>query len=510
MTSPFFRLAWAVFFVPGCADVARAGGGHAHGADGEHADHEEEGESIAVTRWTDTHELFVELDAPVQGRSFAYHAHVTRLADNHAADSGALTIRWEQDGFAAESHTDPAVARAGIFAAEAAPPAAGHYRLVFAYVDGDERAEWDAGMVEVGADAPVAMEGEKEGEIAFLKETQWQVPFAVAPATTRAIAREMHAAGVVMAAPDETAVVAAPVDGLVAWADALPVVGRRVRQGERLATLVPAGAAEHWSSIRAAVATTRAASDLARANLGRMEALPADTLVSQRRLDEARAELARAEAEEAAARGRAVVLTSGGAGAVAIRAPADGLVVQVGAPHGTAVSAGAPLLSVQTGEGLLIDAHVHTRGPHALRPVASLSAMSGSTGTVDLLSLGAAVLTEELVYDPHSLSAPLLARVPAGSGLRPGDLVELSVGVGSPGPALTIPRSAVVEVNGQDVVFVQDTGESFSRRRVVLGDGNAHHVTVERGIELGDMVVTEGGFDVHVASLSGALESHRH
>ena len=142
--------------------------------------------------------------------------------------------------------------------------------------------------------------------------------------------------------------------------------------------------------------------------------------------------------------------------------------------------------------------------------MASLSATADSTGTVDLLSLGAAVLTEELVTDPHTLSAPLLVRAPAGSGLRPGDLVELSVGVGSTRPALTIPRSAVIEINGQDVVFVQKTGESFTRRRVVLGDGNAHHVTIERGLTPGDMVVTEGGFDVHVASLSGALESHRH
>ncbi len=504
------RLSWVAVLVAGCVDTASAGGDHAHGGGDDHADHAEEGESIAITRWTATHELFVELDAPVQGRAFAYHAHVTRMADNHAADSGTLTIRWEQDGFPVESHTDPSVARAGIFAAEAPPPPAGRYRLVFAYADGDERAEWDGGTVEVGAGAPVAHDGEDEGEIAFLKETQWQVPFAVAPATERPVVRELHAAGVVAAAPEETAVVAAPVDGLVAWADALPVVGRRVRQGERLATLVPAGAAEHWSSLRAAVATTRADRDLARATLARLEALPADTLVSQRRLDEARAELARAEAEASAARGRAAVLTSGGSGAVAIRAPADGLLVQVGAPHGAAVSAGAPLLSVQTGDGLLIDAHVHDRGPHELRPVASLSATAGSTGRVDLLALGGTVLTEELVTDPHTLSAPLLVRAPAVSGLRPGDLVELSVGVGSASPALTIPRSAVVEINGQDVVFVQKTGESFTRRRVVLGDGNAHHVTVERGIQPGDMVVTEGGFDVHVASLSGALESHRH
>ena len=73
-----------------------------------------------------------------------------------------------------------------------------------------------------------------------------------------------------------------------------------------------------------------------------------------------------------------------------------------------------------------------------------------------------------------------------------------------------IPRSAVIEINGQDVVFVQRSGESFTRRRVVLGEVDPTHVEVLGGIEPGERVVVEGGFDVHVASLSGALESHRH
>ena len=499
-----------VLLTTGCAETALAGGGHDHGSADDHADHGSEAPTIAITRWTGTHELFVELDAPVHGQAFAYHAHVTRLADNHAADSGTLSIRWEQDGFAVESHLDEAVARPGIFASEAPPPAAGEYELWFTYVDGDERAEWPGGTVVVGQHAPVAHAGDDEGEVAFLKESQWQVPFAVAPVEAQPIAREVHAAGTVTFAPEQTAVVAAPVDGLLAWSDALPVVGRSVVRGERLATLVPAGVAEHWSSLRAAVSTARVDRDLARADLARLEALPADTLVSQRRLDEARAAVARAEAEASAARGRMSVLTSGGAGAVAVRAPADGVVVQVGADHGEAVSAGSPIVTVQSGDGLLVDAHVHHRGVHDLSSVVSLAATVGGHGDLDLLDAGATVLTEQLLFDPHTLSAPLLVRLPAGSGLRAGDLVELSIGVGTANEALAVPRSAVVEINGQDVVFVQKTGESFTRRRVELGDGNATHVAVTRGLEPGDMVVVEGGFDVHVASLSGALESHRH
>ena len=94
--------------------------------------------------------------------------------------------------------------------------------------------------------------------------------------------------------------------------------------------------------------------------------------------------------------------------------------------------------------------------------------------------------------------------------LRPGDLVTLSIGVGSAEPILAVPREAVVEVMGRDVVFVQQSAETFSRRPVTLGPADATHVAVLDGLTAGERVVVRGGFDVHVASLVGSLESHTH
>lgn len=489
--------------------------GHDHGSDEGHggADpHEEEGESVAITRWTDTHELFVELDAPVVGQPFSYHAHVTRLSDNHAATTGVMLFRFERDGALVSEHRDEAVARPGIFASTAQPPAqAGTYALVVVYEAEGERAEWDAGVVEVGADAGVAHTPAHQGQIAFLKESQWQIPFAVELADERALASEVSAFGVVRPSPATTAVVAAPVDGLIAWSESMPVTGRSVRRGERLATLLPAGAADGWASLQADVATARIDRDLAQRDLERLQGLAPGDLVSTRRLDQARADVERSDAQLRGAQGRVRALTSEGAGALPILAPADGVLVSVGVGHGEPVAAGAPVIAVSTGGELLIEARVHERVNAALGSPQSLSVMRGDWDVaVDVLAHGGTLLTQALIYDRRSLSAPLAVIVPASVGLSPGDLVELAVGIGVPVPKLAVPRTAVIEVNGQHVIFVQDTGESFSRRRVGLGDGDATHVEVLWGIEQGEMVVSVGGFDVHVASLTGALESHRH
>lgn len=500
-----------------CGHPPGGGHGHSHGAGGH--DHgeggaahaAEEGVSLAVTRWTATHELFVELDAPVAGQAFAYHAHVTRMADNHPATAGSLTIRFDRDGLPAASHTDDGVARPGIFAKEGRAPAEpGVYALVLTYADGEERAVWDAGTVTVGGAAAVAGAPEAEGEIAFLKEAQWQVPFRVAPAARRAVAPVVVASGVVRPAPASTAVVAAPADGLLVWSEAVPVVGRGVSRGDRLGTLLPAGAAEHWATLQAELRTARVDRELAAADVRRVEGLTDGELVSARRIDEVRAALARAEARVVAAEQRLSALSSGDLGAIPVRAPATGVLVAVGAEHGVAVRAGDPLVTVAAGDGVVIEARVFSRAVAGLHPVASLTVSRGGQPPLDLAAAGGVVLTEHVLHDPVTLSAPLVVAVPAGAGLRPGERVEVAVGVGGAEPAVAVPRSAVVEINGQDFVFVQISGESFTRRRVVLGDRDATHVVLTSGVEVGEMVVVEGGFDVHVASLSGALESHTH
>ncbi|MBX2802569.1 MAG: efflux RND transporter periplasmic adaptor subunit [Myxococcales bacterium] len=465
--------------------------------------------TLTHTVWTDSHELFVEISAPVVGQRFRYHAHVTRLADNQAVTEGSLTVRLEQDGFVAESHTDESVAQPGIFAGEAAAPGqAGDYAVVWTYASADQRVELDGGVVSVGGEAPVTRADSPQGEILLPKEVQWQIPFSVGTVQRTGLARSVEVAAIVEPTPAATTVVAAPVDGLLAWTDGLPVVGREVTRGERLAALVPAGAAGHWSRLQVDLATARVDLDLANQQLARVEQLQAQELLPERRLQEARATAERAAAEVSAARRRVSALTSGGSGAMVIAAPVDGVVVSVGAGHGHSVHAGNPLLAVSAPGGWLLRGRVHDRGWPSLDGEAALTVQRGDWAEPRVVR--GALLTEQLVFDPHTLSAPVTVRLEHDVGLSVGDLVQVWIAVQGETVRLAVPRTAVVEINGQDVVFVQRTGESFTRRRVTTGAVGTTHVEVIDGLQEGERVVVRGGFDVHVASVSRSLQSHRH
>jgi len=58
---------------------------------------------------------------------------------------------------------------------------------------------------------------------------------------------------------------------------------------------------------------------------------------------------------------------------------------------------------------------------------------------------------------------------------------------------LAVPRSAVEQVEGKTVVFVQN-GDSFERRNVLLGSSGGDRVEVRKGLTVGERVAVEGAF----------------
>lgn len=84
---------------------------------------------------------------------------------------------------------------------------------------------------------------------------------------------------------------------------------------------------------------------------------------------------------------------------------------------------------------------------------------------------------------------------PTGEPERPlidGMFVTVFVEGVEPVPQVVIPRAAVLQDQGGNFVFVVDGGNLAQRRGVTLGRSIADQVVIERGLEGGETVVTEG------------------
>jgi cobalt-zinc-cadmium efflux system membrane fusion protein len=497
-------------------DHAPAGHGHAHGPHGEHLDPADAApETLAITRWTDAYELFIELPTPAPGKPVPLHAHVTRLADFAAVTEGTFRVRFTTPAGVAAEATQPGVKRPGVFVFEAIAPEAGTYGLELSYTHEGHVSTFDGGLIAV-TDDPAHAPEEEGGTVTFLKESQWKIPFGTVWAEERPLARELELAATVEAAGGDQLTVGAPTGGRFFHDAALGLSeGLSVTQGQVLGTLAPAVAGEDFSRLELAVAESTLARAQAQRELDRVSALVTQGLLPQRRVVELRDTVETHAARLRAAEARlAGVLSPGRGGAVVLRAPKSGVIAQVLVSNGAPVEAGAPLVRLGGTGHPWIRARFVAKPAHLLAGAQPAGVRLPSGPRVELEA--ARFLSALPTVDPASrvatwiVDAGPVRSATTAQELRPGTSVVLLLRVGEPRVLLAVPRTAVVELNTRPYVFVQVEGERFEKRAVTLGQSDGPWVHVISGLRAGERVVSRGGFDIHLASLMGTVESHRH
>jgi len=520
---------------PGNADDHGHGDGHGDNHGGE----EEGAEPLSITRWTETHELFVEFPPPTPAKPIRYLAHVTRLSDFQAVTEGVFHVRYRSEGDVAAEGSVRSVARAGIFTPEFPPPAAGTYQLEMVYEHEGERATFDCGSVTVATEPPGDDSSADGPALSFLKETQWKIPFATAWATERQLAKEIELPAVVEPAGADQLTIGAPTDGRFFHNPDLVVAeGLRIEKGAVIGTITPTVAGDDYSRLRSAVEDAKLAKEQAELEIKRIEPLVRDGLLPQRRLIASRNVLDRESARLRSARRRlGQVVAPGGAGGLSIRSTLAGVVSQVLVSNGEAVAPGAPLVRIGGTSRLWVRARFVARPEANLAHARPAAVRLPSGKRLDLDVTKARFLSSSPVIEPSSRIATWIVEISGGTktksaatgadrdvdsksipaaessairDLRPGTPLVLLVRVGEPRSVLAVPQGAVVEINTRPFVFVQVEGESFAKRLVGLGDSDGPFTEIRSGVTKGERIVTEGGFDIHLSSLIGAVESHRH
>ncbi len=510
--------------LPACREAPRDGeaalGGEAAGG---------EPDPWAVTAWSASYELFAETEPLVAGREAPSHAHLTVLADFSPLDRGAVTGILRDAAGSEERFRADRPLRAGIFRVPFRPARQGEFALLFRVETGGRVEDVDAGRVRVGsaehpggaiAPPPSAPPAAPAGQpVGFLKEQQWRTEFATAWAVSGALRRSLRAPARVVPPAGGEATLTAPIDGRVTAA-AWPHVGRDVRRGAPVFTLVPkVTEGKSLGSLEAEVQEVAAELAAARARHERLRELAAVEAASRREVEEAETRVAvltsrlRAAQSERAA---AAALRGRGAGpeSFLVTAPIAGRVAEVTVGPGQFVTAGSPLARLVRPAPVWLELALQPRQAAALvappaglhvrrwageepfpvpapqvRLVARSPSVSGATGTV-----------------------PVVLEVDRGVDvLRLGSRVEVEVLLPEEVRGVVLPAAALIDDAGVEVVYVQLAGESFDRREVEVEVRQGPYALV-RGIAPGERVVIRGGNAIRRSELlgAGAVEGHVH
>ena len=76
--------------------------------------------------------------------------------------------------------------------------------------------------------------------------------------------------------------------------------------------------------------------------------------------------------------------------------------------------------------------------------------------------------------------------------LKPEMFARLRLDIGDASPFLTIPKEAVVEIDGKHFVYVVDTPNHYQKREVTVSNVSSDQVRILQGLTASERIVTKG------------------
>lgn len=345
---------------------------------------------------------------------------------------------------------------------------------------------------------PRALAAVDERRVELSQELAKRAKLETKPVRRQALSPTLRLVGSVNFDANQLADVGARLEGRVARM--LVTTGDVVERGQPLVEIESSGLGEVLSDLLAARANLIAAQHSEK----RENVLYAQQLASAAVVERVRAEVkaltARAHGSErrllsmGLTRDEIAELSAGnGSGRITLRSPLAGEVVSRYAVLGQVVDSTEPILRVANLDSLWVELDVFE---HDLAQVADGNQVEIESETHPGRKFAGKVTHVDATIDIATRTARVRVQVDnLERRLRPGQFVTARLtSDGTERLALTIPRKAILQVDGEPAVFVATTGGEYEARPVELGPGEGDNVEVTRGLVEGDNIVTAGAF----------------
>ncbi len=477
----------------------------------------------SFTVWAARTELFMEYHPLIVGVGTKLAAHVTELPSFQAVTAGTATLTLVMQDGSTIVGTAGAPSDPGIFRPMITPVKPGPCELRMAIAGPQLTDAFTIGPCQVFADEATARRElppatEPPGRITFLKEQQWKTDFATAVVGEHELQDGVRATGEIQPVAGREARLTAPAAGRVVLVEPSPLLGMPVAKGQVLATVAPRLASgTDRATLAADVGAADAEVEVARTALARAQRLVEAQAGPAKMVDEAAARVTIAEARRAGVRGRLAQFdgsaSGGGGGRVfQVRAPIDGTLVAIDAASGQGVEEGQALFSVIDLDRVWLVAKVFEPDvPKVERARSATFAIEGYAEPFTVDESNGKPVTVGRVVDARTRTVPVIFEVANPEGkLRIGNFTRVVIATGAPRRVLAIPDTAIVDEAGKAIAFVMVEGEAFERRPLRLGIRVHGWTEVQGGVAAGEHVVTQGAYEIKLASASGAVPAHGH
>ena len=346
-------------------------------------------------------------------------------------------------------------------------------------------------------------EAKHSDEIIFPKAQAAKTTFEVREIQSASFNQVVKTTGQVLAAPGDEAVIVATSNGIVSFSSNKLTEGTKVQKGQSLFQISSKDIAEgdYYTKVKATY-------EAAKASYDRAEALVKDKIISQKEFESTKLEFENAKTAYNA------VSNHKTAKGVSVNAPINGHMKNILVKEGEYITVGQPLATVSQNQRLVLRAEVSQRYYNAMQSVKSANFKTPYDNKVySLEDLNGRLLSFGKTSNENSFFIPVSFEFDNKGEVIPGSFVEVYL-ISSPiENTLSIPVSALTNEMGIYYVYVQIDEEGYRKQEVALGANNGKEVQIIKGLHPGDRVVTQGAYQVKMASASGAIphgHSHEH
>lgn len=453
-------------------------------------------------------EFFIEHGPLIAGKESEFLVHLTRLDTYKPCTTGNVTLLIDGVSVTSGQASSP-----GIFEVPFIPKKGGDFHAEYTYQNGEE-IEGVEGHLHIYADTEAlhaeeeAGDGhvhgaETEGEIIFLKERAWKSRFMVKEIVPGPFSSVIATSGEIVALPGEKKNVTSSAQGIVRFADTHLVQGTPVKKGQLLFTLSSENLVDDNVKLRYEEAKNRL--ERSRGQYQRHQVLYEQEAVSQRQYQESRATYMEDSLRYFSLANN---ISEGG---IKVTAPVSGTIHELRMSDGEFCEPGTILAILSTNRNLMLRADLPQQYYGQLEEIETANFRPAYTDRVftveemngTLLAVGVSVAENN-----HYL--PVIFQLENEGHLLEGAFAEVYLKTSARPDVLTVPLSALGEEQGGHYVYVQLTGESYSKRYVSTGQHNGIFVEIIKGLRPGDRVVTEGLSMVKAASMATGEISDGH
>ena len=305
--------------------------------------------------------------------------------------------------------------------------------------------------------------------------------------------------GQVLAAQGDESVAVATVAGVVSFRGKV-TEGMSVGRGTPLVTI-----SSHNIADGDPVQRARIAYEVSKKEYERMKSLVKNKIVSDKDFAQAEQNYENARISyEALAKNHSAIGQN-------ITAPIAGYVKSILVNEGDYVTIGQPLVSVTQNRRLFLRAEVSEKYYPYLRTISSANFRTPYNNEVyELNELSGRLLSFGKTSGDNSFYVPVTFEFDNKGEVIPGSFVEVYLLSSQLENVISVPRTALTEEQGIFFVYLQLDEEGYKKQEVTLGADNGKSVQILTGIKPGNRVVTEGAYQVRLASASNAIPAHSH